>query len=256
VPFDDYKDRYEHYALERRDGILTVTFHSGGDELVWDGTAHMEAERMLADVGADPDNQVVIFTGAGEGFIRKEAPRGDPPSAELWGEVQWAVRRLMMLHLDIQVPTIAAVNGPATIHADLALLCDVVLASPNASFADGAHFTAAMVPGDGVHVLWPLLLGVNRARYHLITGKAIPAQEALQLGVVGEVVPRERLLPRARELAGWILTRPPLVRRLTREALTLELRRAMTSHLGYGAALEGLAATTGWHDAGPPAPLP
>jgi enoyl-CoA hydratase/carnithine racemase len=251
---DDYKARYEHFAIERRDGILQVTLHSDGDELVWDGQAHREAELALADVGADPENKVVILTGAGEGFIRKEAPRGDPPSAEVWGEVQWAVRRLMMAHLDIQVPMIAAVNGPATIHADLALLCDIVLASETASFADVAHFPASMVPGDGVHVLWPMLLGPNRARYYLLTGKEIPADEAQRLGLVAEVLPRERLLARAWELAEWILTRPPLVRRLTREAITLELRRAMTSHLGYGAALEGLAATTGWTERGPSLP--
>jgi enoyl-CoA hydratase/carnithine racemase len=141
---------------------------------------------------------------------------------------------------------IGAINGPASIHAQIGLLCDLCLASETATFSDSVHFSDAMVPGDGVHVFWPMVLGPNRGRYFLITGQEIDAEEALRLGLVGEVLPPEQLLPRAWELAEWVMTRPQLVRRLTREVLTLELRRAMTAHLGYGAALEGLAATEGW----------
>jgi enoyl-CoA hydratase/carnithine racemase len=243
---EDYEHKYKHFGMERRDGILQVTFHTDGDELIWGGEPHQECEFMLGDIGADPENKVIILTGAGEGFIRRESPRGDPPTAEQWGEVQWAVKRLMMRHLDVQVPMIAAINGPASIHAELGLLCDLVLAADTAVFSDEVHFSDAMVPGDGVHVFWPMVLGPNRGRWFLITGQEIDADEALRLGLVGEVLTAERLLPRAWELAEWLLTRPPLVRRLTREVLTLELRRAMTAHLGYGSALEGLAATTGW----------
>src|ERR1700752_1174112 len=103
--------------------------------------------------------------------------------------------------LDIEVPVIAAVNGPALIHAEIAVLSDIVIASDNAEFQDAPHFPNGLVPGDGVHIVWPLVLGVNRGRYFLLTGQKLSAREAQTLGVVSEVVPRERLLNRAREIA-------------------------------------------------------
>lgn len=245
--FENYKDKYENFRFERRGGILQVTLHTGGEDIVWGYEAHREAELVLADIGLDPENEVIILTGAGDAFLERSEPLGPAPSAEDWGqEAHWAIKRLMMSHLDIQVPMIAAVNGPATYHADMALLCDIVVASDTAVFSDSCHFPDGQVPGDGVQVLWPMLLGLNRARYFLLTGQEIGAKEALRLGIVGEVLPRDQVLPRAWQLAEWIMTRPPVARRLTREALTVELRRAMTAHLGYGSALQGLASTVSW----------
>ncbi len=88
----------------------------------------------------------------------------------------------------------------------------------------------------------PLVLGVNRGRYFLLTGQKLSAREAQTLGVVSEVVPRERLLSRAREIAEQIVKKPTLATRYARVALTQQLKRAMLDHLGYGLALEGLGA--------------
>src|SRR6202043_3825594 len=107
-------------------------------------------------------------------------------------------------HLNIEVPMIAAVNGPALIHAELAVLCDIVLAADHAEFQDAPHLPLGIVPGEGVHIVWPLLLGPNRGRYFLLTGEEISAQQALTLNVVAEVLPPERLLPRAHELASQL----------------------------------------------------
>jgi enoyl-CoA hydratase/carnithine racemase len=135
---------------------------------------------------------------------------------------------------------ISAINGPATVHAELPLLCDINLASEDAAISDAPHFAGNLLPGDGVHVFWPMVLGPNRARYFMLTGQVLTAQDALALGVVSEVMPRERLLPRARELAAHMLERPQVVRDLVRRTMTMELRRAMNEHLAHGLALEGL----------------
>jgi enoyl-CoA hydratase/carnithine racemase len=115
-----------------------------------------------------------------------------------------------------------------------------------ATFQDAPHFPNGVVPGDGVHIVWPLLLGPNRGRYFLLTGQTITAPEALALGVVNEVVEAERLLARAWELAREIVKRPSLTVRYARVALTQQLKATMLEQLGYGLALEGLSAAASW----------
>jgi len=135
---------------------------------------------------------------------------------------------------------IAAVNGPALRHPEVPLMCDIVLAAEQAAFQDSAHFRGGMVPGDGVHVVFPMLMGLNRARYFLLTAQLLSAKEALGFGLVNEVLPREQLMSRAWELARQILQQPVINRRYTRVILNEYLRRPMNDLLGYGLALEGL----------------
>ena len=132
-------------------------------------------------------------------------------------------------------------NGQARVHSEIALLCDIVLAREDSVFQDN-HFPGGLPPADGVHVIYPLLLGMNRARYFFLTGQEIPAREAMDLGLVNEVLPEERLLPRAWELAKQLAQQPILNLRYTKIALTLQLKRHHHEMLGYGLALEGLAA--------------
>jgi enoyl-CoA hydratase/carnithine racemase len=99
------------------------------------------------------------------------------------------------------------------------------------------------VPGDGVHVVFPLIMGLNRGRYFLLTGQVIDASQALDYGLVNEVLPRDKLLPRAWELAREIMQQPEMNRRYSRLLLTEQLRRQINELLPYGLALEGLAIT-------------
>jgi enoyl-CoA hydratase/carnithine racemase len=133
------------------------------------------------------------------------------------------------------------VNGPAFIHAELVTMSDIVIASDTAVFADLAHFPGGTVPSDGVHVWWQMLLGVNRGRYFLLTGQQIPAAEALSLGIVSEVVAKDRLMARAWELAEQLAKQPTLTLRYSRTALTQNIKRRMQDDLGYGLMLEGMA---------------
>jgi enoyl-CoA hydratase/carnithine racemase len=141
----------------------------------------------------------------------------------------------------------SAANGPALRHAEIPLLADIVLASDDTAVQDSAHFTNRIVPGDGVNLFFPLLMGWNRGRYFLLTGQVLGATELKQLGLVNDVMSRERLLPRAWELAEMLNRQSPLVLRYTRMMLTEPLKPVARQPLGHGLALERLAAV---HESG------
>ena len=241
--FDDYREKYRHVRMERRDGILQITFHTAGGPLKWSMSAHEELGYAFADISRDEENKVIIMTGTGDAYCA-ELDMGRSlrqMTTEIWDHIYKDAKHLLMNLLDIEVPIVAAVNGPALVHAEIPVLSDIVIASENAEFQDAPHFPNGVVPGDGVHVVWPLVLGTNRGRYFLLTGQRLSAREAQTLGVVSEVVSRDRLLPRAWELAQQVATKPQLASRYARVALTQPIKRLMLENLGYGLALEGLA---------------
>ncbi|WP_022978483.1 enoyl-CoA hydratase/isomerase family protein [Nevskia ramosa] len=248
----DYQHRYSTAEVSRDDaGVLTVRMHSDGGPLIWGAAPHAELGELFGAIAADRDNRVVILTGSGDAFIK--LPPGDGPGAlargeypaEIWDRIIREGNRLLHNLLDIEVPMIAAVNGPVTVHSELAVLCDIVLAADSTYFQDAPHFPGGLVPGDGVQVIWPLLLGPNRGRYFLLTGQKIAAEEARALGVVGEVLPTQELMPRAQALAVDLAGRNPILLRNTRHVLTRPLKRALADDLHGGLALEALASLSG-----------
>jgi enoyl-CoA hydratase/carnithine racemase len=245
LAFDDYRNRYQTIRMRREDGILEVTLHTDGGPLRWSRLPHKELEEAFLEIGRDRENQVVILTGTGEEFS------GPAPTVEAnlashrqstkdWGVLGWESKNLLTNLLAIDAPMIAAINGPALRHAELPVMCDIVLASETACFQDSAHFVGGLIPGDGMHVVFPLVMGYNRGRYFLLTGQKVSAQEAKEMGVVNEVLPPADLLPRAWEHARNIMKLPELNRRYTRTLITEVMRRQMNELLPYGLALEGL----------------
>lgn len=244
--FATYKDRYKSIRLTREDGILEVHLHTEGGPLRWSLLAHNELEDAFLEIGRDRANDVIIMTGTGDEFCGPAIAPGQHPNRkimtpETYDPIFWESRQLLPNLLMIEAPVISVINGPAVRHAEIPLLGDIVLAADTAYFQDTAHFPGGMVPGDGMHIVMPLLMGLNRGRYFLLTGQKIPADEAKLIGLVNEVMPADQLLGRARELARQLMLQPKLVRRYTRVALTEEIRSRMQGLLGYGLALEGLA---------------
>jgi enoyl-CoA hydratase/carnithine racemase len=143
--------------------------------------------------------------------------------------------------LAVPVPVICAVNGPALIHSELPVMCDVVLAAEHAEFADTTHMPNGMPPGDGTQIIWPILLGPNRGRYFLLSGQRLSAQEALNLGVVAEVLPADQLMPRAREFAARLAQFPRRNLRHAKTIMVRYLRHRIRDEIDMGLAVQGLS---------------
>ena len=242
--FDSYRHRYANARLTRSDtGVLEVALHTDGDKLVFNGHTHEQFVDLFHDIGSDPENRVVILTGSGDAFMDAISPEGFDFFTPLgYDKIFREGKKVLMNILDIEVPLIAALNGPVLLHSEYALLADIVLATPETVFQDKPHFDFGIVPGDGVNLLWPEVIGSVRGRYFVLTRQVLDAKTAKEWGAVNEVVPAADLLPRAREIAESLAALPPLTARYTRIALTQKLRRIVDEGAGYGLALEGISA--------------
>ena len=241
--FDSYRNKYENVRMKREDGILEVALHSGGGPLVFNGYVHQALVEAFRDIGDDPENHVVILTGTGDEFCAQITPDGfDFFTPTGYDKILREGTKILENILDIQAPMIAAINGPVTVHSEYALLCDIVIATGDTYFQDAPHPAFGIVPGDGLHIMWPEVIGEIRGRYFLLSGQTLSAAQAKEYGAVNEVVSREALLPRAWELARHMNKQSPLTLRYTRMALSTRFRRRVQEGLSYGLALEGISA--------------
>jgi enoyl-CoA hydratase/carnithine racemase len=240
----NYSQSFPHAKLERsEDGVLEVTLHSNGGSLIFDADTHAEFVTLFREIGHDDATRAVILTGAGDAFIDSiDGSKFDFGTAKGFHRMFLEGREVLANLINIPVPVIAAVNGPATVHSEYVLLCDVVLATPETVFQDKPHSDFGIVPGDGIHSLWPHVIGPLRGRYFIMTQQVLNAEDAKAYGAVNEVLARHLLLPRAREIATKIAALPPLTARLSRLAVTQPLRRLIEESVGFGLALETLSA--------------
>jgi enoyl-CoA hydratase/carnithine racemase len=258
---EEYAQKYARFfTFEREDGILEVCMHTDGGSVTVEEPAwyafHNAWGQVWQEVGNDPENEVLVFTGAGEDWFRPGAKsvqeqneslhRSARPAGHAYEHAFYDGTKLVENFVfNIDIPTIAAVNGPSVAHTEIALMCDLTLASETATFTD-PHFLVGVVPGDGQQLSFQELLGTKRAAYHLYTGDPIDARTALRLGLVNEVLPNDRLLPRAHELARMIMARPRTARRLTHAVIQRPWKRRLVDDLGFGIAHEmfGIASTS------------
>src|SRR5207245_10375364 len=153
-------------GMARTTPFRAVRLHSDGRWRRWGCLPDGDLREAFHDIGAVRENRVVILTGTGHEFSGARAtPETSSfaarPSIERIDRIHWEGRHLLMNLLNIEVPVISAINGPAWRHSEIPLLCCLVLAAETAQFQDSAHFTSDVVPGDGMHIVYPLLLGMN-----------------------------------------------------------------------------------------------
>jgi enoyl-CoA hydratase/carnithine racemase len=241
---DRYQNSYSNAKLTRSpEGVLEVTLHTNGEKLTFNGHTHEQFTDLFHQIGEDFSNRVVILTGSGDAFMDTINPEGfDFFTPTGYDKIFREGRKILMNILDIDVPMIAALNGPVLMHSEYVLLCDIVLATPSTIFQDMPHAAFGIAPNDGIHLLWPEIIGSIRGRYFILSQQKLGAVEAQSLGVVNEIVPKDKLLARARELAAGIVKLPALTTKYTRIGFTQRLRRIVDEGIGYGLALEGITA--------------
>lgn len=232
----EYAPRFAgHFMLARDGGVLSVRMHTGNGPALWSRGLLNAWNLLLRDIAADRDNEVVIITGTGDRWIGgiDQASFAEPPStwpSDLLAEqLNDGIKVLERLVVDVDVPTIAVINGPGP-RLEIALMCDLTLCTPHTVFADG-NFGAGSVPGDGMYLALSELAGPKRSAYLAYTGTGLTADEALDLGLVNEIGPAEQIHARAQELASDIMARPRITRRLTHSLVSRNWQRRVVKDL-------------------------
>ena len=238
----DAKSSQEPVLLvERAEGIVTVSLNRPDALNSFDDELHREFPRLMADLDDDDEARAVVLTGAGRAFSAGGNTDDFLRFADDYQARRRAMRqgrKLVEAMLSTEIPVIAAVNGPAVgLGCTLATLCDIVLISDTTFLAD-PHVSVGLVAGDGSAVTWPFLTSMLKAKEYLLTGKRIPASEAVALGLANRAVPAEDLLGEARAFAAQIAALPPQAVRETKSVLNQHLRGAMVATLGQGLAAE------------------
>lgn len=240
-----YFTAFENIAMERSSsGVLTVRLHTDGGPVTFTGTLHTDFPKALDAIAEDRDNKVLVLTGSGDRFMTEidGASLGDITKPIQWDRTYAEGRRVLQRLVDLELPIVSAVNGPASVHSEYVLLGDVVIASETTEFSDFPHLTFGIVPGDGIQVIWEEVLGFNRYRHLTITQGSFTAQQALEWGAVAEVTPLEQVLPRAQAIAEQLAARSQLLNRYLAVTLRQRVSRRMAEGTALGMALEGLTA--------------
>lgn len=254
TPFEEYRDKYAKFVrMERRNGILEVRLHTDDGPALYSSDVHNAWPRLWVDIGADPDNEVLILTGTGDkwiaGFNTAKHAGGSgaadtlqtlPTDAFYDHLVHDAAKLMESFIFNIEIPTISCINGPG-MHTEFALMCDITLCADHAILSD-PHFKFSVVPGDGQGLTFQELMGLKRSAYYLYTSDDITAQQALEMGLVNEVLPLDGLRPRGWEIAEMIMERPRNIRRLTAAVVRRQWKRRLTQDLGFHIQAEMLGA--------------
>jgi enoyl-CoA hydratase/carnithine racemase len=242
--------------IQRDGAIVTLTMNQPETRNALTGnTAVTEFVQACMDIAQDAGVRVVIVTGEGPVFcsggnvkdMQRYFTQKVTPDV-IREEYRNGIQRLPRALFNLDVPVIAAVNGPAIgAGLDLACMCDIRISSDKASYAE-SFVKVGIVPGDGGAWLLPRVVGMPKASEMAFTGETLTAQEALACGLVSRVVPHETLLEEARKLAVRVAANPGNVLRMTKRLLREGERSTLESLLETSAAYQAIAHLTPEHE--------
>jgi enoyl-CoA hydratase/carnithine racemase len=237
---------------EQDGGVVTLTLNEPATR---NAISPAIVEALVAHcqrINRDMSVSCVVLTGAGKGFssggnvkeMRERTGLFGGTPAEVRRGYQHGIQRIPVAMYELEVPSIAAVNGHAVgAGCDLALMCDIRIAAEDAEFAE-SFMRVGLVSGDGGAWFLPRVVGLSRAYQMTFTGDFIKAKQALEWGLASEVVPRYELLPAAHRLAKRIAAQPPHSLRLCKKLVRDSMRLTLADSLEMAAGMQALAQHT------------
>jgi enoyl-CoA hydratase len=221
---------YQHLKLERKPGnVMLITLNRPEVLNAAHEAMHSELATIWADLGRDEDTRVVVVTGAGRAF----SAGGDLGMVErqignydLVTSMLKEMSDLVYNMASCEKPIVSAINGVA-VGAGLvvALMADISICASDARLGDG-HVRLGVAAGDHAAIIWPLLCGLAKAKYYLLTGEMVTGDEAERIGLVSKALPTAEVLPEAMRVATQLASGPQLAIRLTKRALNGWVRNA------------------------------
>lgn len=240
----------------RQGDVVTLRLdHPGTLNRLTSEAQFLDLAAQIRSVGTDSTVRALVITGQGSAFcaggdIRRMAAREGFSAgtvADIQQRYRASVHQVPLALSEIDIPTIAAVNGPAYgAGCDLACFCDMRVAAREASFAF-SFVQLGIVPGDGGAWMLPRLIGRSKAMEMAFTADAVDAETALRIGLVSEVVDGGELLDRVYALANRIAQHPPAAVRMTKRLVRDAEQSTLGSHLDLVAAFQAIAHVTPEH---------
>jgi enoyl-CoA hydratase/carnithine racemase len=234
-------------AVDQRVATLTLNRHDVRNALT--GTALIDDIVAVAEwINRADEVSVLVVTGAGSAFsaggnVKDMAERGGDFAgdvAEVATRYRRGIQRIPLALQQVEVPIIAAVNGPAIgAGFDLANMADLRIVSTQAKFGE-TFLNLGIIPGDGGAWFMQRLIGYQRAFELTLSGRIIGAAEAVEIGIALEAVEPDRLLARAHELAARFASQPPKALRLTKRLMKMAQRMELKDFLDLCAAFQGM----------------
>jgi len=227
----DPYERYVHLKIEvNADKVAVVTLNRPEARNAMNRTLIRELQSIWFDLSNDARVNAIVLTGAGTHFsvggdvkqmseraggdFLDEGERWDPPVS----------RRMVNNILELEKPVVCAINGDcAGLAATTALFCDITVMSEDARIGD-PHVRVGLVAGDGGAVIWPLLVGMHRAKEYLLRGMLLKGPEAERVGLVNYCLPKAQVLPKAMEIATELANGAPMAVRWTKMALNAVMK--------------------------------
>jgi len=242
----DYS-KYKHLDITQNGPLVTVTLNRPEVRNAVNEVLHDELSTIFAELDGDDSCEVIILTGSGGCF----SGGGDlnwllSQNKDLVASAHTgrANRRIQTSLLDLEKPIISKVRGPAIgLGCSLALYCDLVYATPDATFAD-PHVSVGLVAGDGGAVLWPQLIGYARARRYLLTGDPIRGNEAAEIGLITESVPDDQLDEVVDAMARRLLSGAKYAIKWTKASINAGLKVTADAIIARAGAFENLSQMT------------
>ena len=230
---DEWFGKYPGLKFQREGhGILLVTINRPEAMNATDARLHNHLSRVWLDIEDDPDTNVVVITGAGKAFSAGGDLDWIEGMVQNYDEMKVAFREagdIVYRMTNCSKIIISAINGVA-VGAGLAvaLMADISLMAEEARITDG-HIRLGVAAGDHANIIWPLLCGLAKAKYYLLTADFVDGKTADQIGLVSKSVPRDQLMAEAMKIATKIAKGPKDATRLTKRALNLWVAQAAPS---------------------------